>query len=106
MPTVLEWVFVHRPSAALLCCDLVFNIQNTPGAMSPVMLRIMGIYKQFAMGRIFKKLTKDASALAASIEQVLAEPFERIVLAHGGVVEVDAKAELRRAAAWCLQPRK
>ena len=92
-----EVAFLHRATATLYTADLVFNIGRPAGWLSPLTFRAMGIYQRFAMARPWKHWVKDRAAFSRSIERILDWPFDRIVMAHGEVIETGGKALLSRA---------
>jgi hypothetical protein len=94
-----EVAFFHRASATLYTADLVFNMHGDAGWLSKLTFRAMGIYQRFAMAKPWKHWVKNRGAFLESIERVLAWPFDRIVMAHGDVVETGGKEMLRRALA-------
>lgn len=91
MPKFDEYVLFHAASATLVCGDLVFNIPRPPELMSRVMFGMTGIGGgKPAQSRLWRMLTKDREANRASIDEVLALPFQRIVPAHGAALDLDA----------------
>lgn len=94
MPKVNEWVFFHRATGSLVVTDLVFNIHEVKGWITPWVLRLGGAYRRFAQSRLIRMQIRDAHAAAASGSRLLAWPIERVVMAHGHVVDRDAKARL------------
>jgi hypothetical protein len=96
-----EVAFFDRPSRTLLLVDLIENIgDGTPG--TDIVLRfwwkiVMRMWNralpapeyQFGWGR------KDI--VAEALERILAWDFERVVVAHGDLIEHDARDILRKA---------
>ncbi|MDP3277552.1 MAG: DUF4336 domain-containing protein [Deltaproteobacteria bacterium] len=102
-PMVDEFVFVHRPSKTLLVTDLLFNIHETQGALTPWVLRMMGAWQGTAQSRSWRWLVvKDRAAFAASGQAILREEIQHIVFAHGDVLHHNAKETLRHALQWML----
>ena len=97
-PKLDEVVFFHVPSKSLVCTDLVFNIQSPRGWAVWPLLKMMGTYKRFAMSNFWKLLAKDRAKLGECVERVLAWDIERVVVAHGEIVEDDARRRLAHAA--------
>lgn len=97
LPKVNLVAFLYRPSRTLYLADMVFNIQRPEGALTPITYRLMGIHKRFAVPRIVRKWVKDRKAFDRSIERLLAWDFDRIVMAHGDVVDTGGKAMLVNA---------
>lgn len=102
LPKVEETVFLHRPSASLIVTDLFFNIHDCQGWMSRMVFKMAGAYQRPAQSRLLHFLTKDRAAAAASVRRVLELPFERVLMAHGEVIDTDAKATVENALAWML----
>ncbi len=57
-------------------------------------------YGRVAQSRLIRTLTKDRAAAAQSVREILAWPIERLVVAHGSVVEEDALYELSAGLKW------
>lgn len=100
MPRLNEVVFLHRPSRTLLLTDLVFNLGPEMPLLSRVLLRLNGCYCRLAVSRLLKTTIKDRAALRASLDQMLAWDFDRLVLSHGANLETGAKDTLRTALAF------
>ncbi|HET9991955.1 MAG TPA: hypothetical protein VFQ65_25675 [Kofleriaceae bacterium] len=94
VPKRNEVVFFHHPSRTLYTADLAFAIMEPKGMIAPMALRAMGIYKRFGVAKMWKSWVEDKAAFQASIDRVLAWPFERIALAHGDIVEGNARQKL------------
>ena len=92
-----EVVFFHRASGTIYTADLVFNMRGDAGWLSKLTFRAMGVYQRFGMAKPWKHWVKNRGAFLESIERVLAWPFDRIVMAHGEIVETGGKRLLREA---------
>ena len=102
-PMLGEFVFLHRPSATLVVCDLSFNMHSAEGAMSRLALRFAGAWQRTAQSKLWRFFTKDRGAAGASCARVLDLEFSRVVMAHGEVIEgADAPQRLREALSWML----
>lgn len=97
-----EVVFFHRASRTLLVCDLAFNFG--PGAAAPTrwLMRLIRSYGRFGPTRLDPLLIRDRPAARASLERILAWDFDRVVVAHGDVLESGGREALRRGYAWLL----
>ena len=100
MPRLNEVVFFHRASRTLIVTDLVFNLGSEMPLLSRVLLRLNDCYCKFGTSRLLRSTIKDRAALRASIDEVLAWDFDRLVLSHGSNVETGAKETLRLAMAF------
>jgi len=95
MPKVNEVAMCHRKSGTLLAPDLVFNIPADTGFFTRLMFRLNGGFGKVTQTRIFKSHVKDRAAHMESIEKIFDWDFDRIVLAHGHVVNEGGKEALK-----------
>jgi hypothetical protein len=91
MPKVNELCVFHEPSKVLIVTDLFFNIRDPKGFLAPVIMRVFGNYRKFAVSRLFLTFMKDKVAFSESVAAILKLPIERIAVAHGEVLADDAK---------------
>jgi hypothetical protein len=101
-PLVSEIVLFHRASGTLIASDLLFNIGASSPPLTRMAFRLSGAYGKPSSTVLEKLFVRDRAAFRRSLEKILAWPVSRIVLAHGDVVETDAKESLRRAYSWIL----
>jgi hypothetical protein len=98
-PLSNEVVVYHRPSRTLVVTDLVFNIAPTaPWTTKAVMFCICGYpgCKTTALERIL--MHRDVAR--REINALLALDFDRLILAHGDVVESGGRKALAGAFEW------
>jgi len=101
MPGLNELVFFHAPSKTLIMTDLVFNIRTSDHWWTRLAMRLNGSYAKFGPSKVMKGMVKEADSARASFEQLLQQPFTRIIMAHGDVLEAeDAPQQLKQAFAW------
>lgn len=101
-PKLDEVVFFHRASKSLIVTDLVFNVLEYRGWFSGLVFRMVGAHKRLAQSRALRMLVRDRAAAAASARRILAWDFERVVMAHGEIVDRDARARMTEALRWML----
>ncbi|MDI1448565.1 DUF4336 domain-containing protein [Polyangium sp. 6x1] len=94
-PQMEEVVFLHRPTKTLVVSDLVFNIERPEGLATKLVLTMMGTRGKLARSRMWTFITKDKAAWNASVREVLALDFDRLIMAHGEVVAEGAKDRVR-----------
>jgi hypothetical protein len=92
-----EVVFSHQPSGTLILTDLLFNIPPGRGWSTRLWAGLLGILGRPSASRSFGLTIRDRAAVRASLERILAWDWDRLVLAHGDVVESGGKAAFRRA---------
>ena len=100
-----EVVFLHRASRTLILCDLAFNFG--PGAAAPtrLLMKLLRSYGSFGPSKLDPWLIRDRDAARQSLERILAWDFDRVVVAHGDVLESGGHEALREGYAWLLSRR-
>lgn len=99
-PFANEVVFFHRPSATLIASDLAFNVGPSSPPLTRLVFRAAGGFGRLAPTLLERLLVRDRPAFRASLERILAWPFERVVVAHGEVCEQGGREQLVRGYAW------
>ena len=99
-PSVDEFVFFHRQRRTLVVTDLVFHVREPVGFVAHVTFFLVGCHGRLGQSRAWRFFVKDRKAAAASVERLLALPFEALVVAHGENVPLEARAGLEKALGW------
>ncbi len=102
-PSLDEHVFFHEATRTLVVTELAFNITRPEGLMAHVVLFLVGCHGRLAQSRAWRFFVKDRRAAARSARTVLGLGFETLVVAHGAVVQKDARERLEGALAWMLR---
>jgi hypothetical protein len=102
IPKLDEVVFLHRATKTLVITDLAFNILDYKGVMAGLVFRLAGTHRRFGQSRLLRSMVRDRQAAAASAERVLRWDFERVVMAHGEIIEQDAHARMSEVLGWML----
>jgi hypothetical protein len=97
-----EIVFFHRASRTLILCDLAFNIGPSAAASTRFLMKLIRSYGHFGPSKLDPWLIRDWPAARKSLERILAWDFDRVVLAHGDIVERGGREALREGYAWLL----
>lgn len=97
-----EVVFHHRRSRTLILCDIAFNFRENTHWLTRLLMQLVRSYGYFGPSKLDALLIRDRAAARASLEKILAWDFERVVLAHGDVVERGGRQALREGYAWLL----
>jgi len=96
-----EVVLVHRPSKTLLVSDLCFNLgREAPWLTRAAMWLAMGYPgpRTTVLERALMKRERARDDLRTILEQ----DFDRVIMAHGEVIDTGGKDALRRAFHWLL----
>jgi len=95
-----ETVFLHPRTRTLITADLVENFHGSPHWPTRAYLRAAGIYGRVGFSRFLRFLYRDRPRARASLERLLAEDFDRILLTHGQPIPHGGKEALRLAYDW------
>jgi hypothetical protein len=101
-PFANEVVFFHRRSRTLIATDLAFNLGPSSPRLSRLVLRLGGASSGLSPSLLERFLARDRAAFRGSMERILAWPFERVVIAHGDIVETGGREQLAHGYSWLL----
>jgi len=100
-----EVVFFHRASRTLIICDLAFNFGPRTATPTRLLMKLIRSYGRLGPSTLDPWLIRDRPAARASLERILAWDFDRVVVAHGEVLERGGHEALWRGYAWLLDGR-
>ena len=95
-----ETVLYHRPSRTLITADLVEYFEHHDEWWTRAYLRAAGVYGHVAWNRFLRFMYRDRQAARGGIDRILAWDFERVTIAHGKVIERDAREQVRASFTW------
>jgi hypothetical protein len=101
-----EVAFVHRPTRTLLLADTCFNIASADTRREEWFWRLNRHWRRFgpsATARVV--MLRDRATVRDFAARVLERDFDRIVVAHGEVLESGGHEAFRQAFARWLAPR-
>ena len=85
---VSEVAFLHRPSRTLLLTDACFHIRHASRARDRLVYRMLGAWQRFGPSLTARTiLLRDRAQVASFVTRICRWDFERIVVAHGEVLE-------------------
>lgn len=96
MPAVGEVVFFHRASGTLIATDLIMNVHRVKGLLGRIVFWAEGCWRRAAVPRLFRWLVKHRAQHRAELQRVSGWPIQRLIVAHGEIVEDGADALVRR----------
>ncbi|MGK7910645.1 MAG: DUF4336 domain-containing protein [Synechococcus sp.] len=91
-----EHVFFHAPSRTLILTDAAFHFDRSFPALTQFAARILGSFNRLSPSVLERVATTERQPLKSAVETVLAWDFQRIVVAHGSIIECNAKEHFRR----------
>jgi len=95
---VSEVAFLHRATRTLILTDLAFNMQSATNAMERLYWRMSGVWHRIGPTLLVRRvLLYDRAVARAFVTRILEWDFDRIVMAHGDVVERDGHAAFATA---------
>jgi len=92
-----EYACFHSRSRTLILCDLLFNLDAARGWTRWNMRRLMGVKQWPAVDRPVRMCVADREAFMGSMRRILEWDFDRVVVAHGSVIERDGRRVFREA---------
>lgn len=95
-----ETVLYHVASKTLITSDLVENFKQHSHWLTRNYLKLNGMLGNITWPPVMRIVYLNRPAARASIERILALPFERIIIAHGDIISSNARETLRRGMAW------
>jgi hypothetical protein len=95
-----EVCFFHRATRTLLMSDLIFNFRADRPLVTRMMARAVGAYGRLGTTWLEPFLIEDKRAMRESIDRILEWDFDRVIMAHGQVVERDGRDLLRAGYSW------
>jgi Domain of unknown function (DUF4336) len=100
-----EVVFFHRASRTLILCDLAFNFGPATAPPTRWLMKLLRSYGRLGPSTLDPLLIRDRRAARESLERILAWDFDRVIVAHGDVLERGGHAILRSGYSWLLRDR-
>lgn len=94
-----EVVFFHRKSRTIVCSDLLFHLSSHRSGFTRFVAFLLGNRKPGATF-LERFLIRDRKGAREQISRMLQWNPERIILAHGEMIESDGLDVLRNAYAW------
>jgi glyoxylase-like metal-dependent hydrolase (beta-lactamase superfamily II) len=96
VPSYSDVVFFHRASRTLVVSDIAFNYSPAIEALDPGGADGLGPHSRI------RAAVTDQNAFRDSIESVLRWHFDRVIVAHGSIVETDGHARFRKGFAFLI----
>jgi Domain of unknown function (DUF4336) len=96
-PFLNEVVFFHPATSTVIFTDLVFNVATEDASKARVFYWMTGAAGHFGPHRLIRRMISDRAAARASVKRILLWDFDRIIVAHGDVVDSGGRDRLRAA---------
>jgi hypothetical protein len=99
-PMLSETAFFHRPSRTLVLTDMVHNVGPEAPAFTRFVFRLFGGYGKMGTSLAERVVIRDKAAVRRTVDSILQWDFQRVILAHGHIVEREGAQAFRQAYAW------
>ncbi len=100
-----ELTLFHDVSGTLVVCDLVFNIAPK-NWITGLVLSAVNCNNKLGQSRFWRRAVRDHAQTRHAAEQIVSQPTQRLIPAHGSIVDDNAAPRLREAMFWMLDPTK
>lgn len=104
LPMTREVALLHRPSKTLVVSDLVFNFGPSAPWRTRAAMRGLRGYPG-CRTTLIERLGMDRAAARRELAILAAWDFDRVIMAHGEVVEREGRGALLGAFDWLLRGR-
>jgi len=91
-----ETVFVHPASRSIISSDLTENFASSAHLPTRLYLKAAGLENTIGWSRLLRVVYRDHRAARASLDRLLEHDVDRIVIAHGAVIESGAREAIEQ----------
>ncbi|MBF2004516.1 MAG: DUF4336 domain-containing protein [Chlorogloeopsis fritschii C42_A2020_084] len=91
-----ECVFFHAESRTLVLTDTAFNFDESFPLVTQFATRVLGGYKSLSPSLLERVATREKEKVRQAVQRVLAWDFERVIMAHGSIVEKNGKEKFKQ----------
>jgi len=82
--------------------DTAFHFDETFPFITQLTMRVIGGYKKLEPSILEKLAIREKQKVKNSIQTVLKWNFERVIVAHGSIIDNQGKEKLRKGYNWAL----
>ncbi|MCY7276488.1 MAG: DUF4336 domain-containing protein [Phormidesmis sp. CAN_BIN44] len=91
-----ECVFFHAASRTLILTDTAFHFDESFPMITQLATRVLGGYKSLSPSFLERVATTEKEKVRGAVEKVLGWDFERVIMAHGSIVEQNGKEKFKQ----------
>ena len=95
-----ETVFFHRQTRTLISSDLAVNRMKADDWATRLYLKASGVEGKFGHSLLIKMSFRDKVKSRSSINSILEWDFDRVILAHGEVLESGGRQAVEQSFKW------
>jgi hypothetical protein len=97
-----EYVFFHAESQTLILTDTAFYFDESFPLTTKLVSKVMGGYRKLRPSFLEQLATQEKEKVKQSVQKVLQWEFKRVIVAHGSIVEHEAKKQFKEGYEWFL----
>lgn len=90
-----EFVFFHRQSQTLILTDIAFHFDKSFSLQTRLAAKFLGIYEKLSPSPLEKLALNEKEKVKNSIQKVLRWNFNRVIMAHGSIIEDSGNQKLK-----------
>jgi Domain of unknown function (DUF4336) len=95
-PSILnEFVFFHQKSRTLILTDTAFHFDGQFSFKTQLAAKLLGVYGKLSPSPLEKLAIKEKAKVKKSVQKILRWDFNRVIMAHGSLIEDDGKRKLK-----------
>lgn len=91
-----ECVFFHPTSRTLILTDIAFHFDESFPPLTQFATKVLGGYKRLSPSVLERIATTDKEQVQKMVRRILEWNFERVIMAHGTIIEQQGKEKLRQ----------
>jgi Domain of unknown function (DUF4336) len=91
-----ECVFFHSASRTLILTDTAFHFDDSFPSLTQFAARVLGGYKSLSPSLLERIATTEKEKVRQSVEKILCWDFERVIMAHGSIIEENGKEKFKQ----------
>ncbi|MDY7231062.1 DUF4336 domain-containing protein [Hyalangium rubrum] len=99
-PMIGEVVFFHRASRTLIVTDCAHNIGPDAAPFTRFVFKTIGGYGRLSTSVIDRVVNRDRAVARANVDSILKWDIQRVIVAHGHIVEQEGARAFRAAYEW------
>lgn len=99
---VNECVFFHAQTKTLIITDIAYHFDRNFPFVNSLITKILGVNEKLSPSFLEKFASKDKQKIKQSVLKILEWDFQRVIMAHGSIVEKNAKQKFREGYEWFL----
>jgi hypothetical protein len=100
-----EYVFFHHQSQTLILTDTAFHFDESFPSITRFIAQTLGSYNKLSPTWLEKLSTRATEKVKQSVQSVLDWDFQRVIMAHGSIVETEGKQKFKEGYEWFLECR-